>query len=99
MRHSELGPSKAHRYRRCHGSVNAERGLPDDSGIEAAQGQCFHEYADLCLTFGLDPHVFIGKPFQLDFGTGRPDHQAMADEVLRRVAELLPEGYRGAYRL
>ncbi len=42
--------------------------------------------------------VVIGKPFQLDFGTGRPDHQSMADEVLRRVAELLPEGYRGAYR-
>lgn len=82
MRHSELGPSKAHRYRRCHGSVNAERGLPDDSGIEAAQGQCFHEYADLCLTFGLDPHVFIGKPFQHDkFGVLIFDQQ-MADNMI-----------------
>ena len=47
------------------------------------------------------PHVrvVIGKPFQLDFGDGRPDHQAIADEVLRRVGALLPEGYRGEYRL
>jgi 1-acyl-sn-glycerol-3-phosphate acyltransferase len=41
--------------------------------------------------------VVIGKPFHLNFGDGRPDHQAMADEVLRRVAELLPAGYRGHY--
>jgi 1-acyl-sn-glycerol-3-phosphate acyltransferase len=41
--------------------------------------------------------VVIGEPFHLDFGEGRPDHQAMADAVLRRVAALLPEGYRGAY--
>ena len=82
MRHSELGPSKAHRYRLCAGSVNAERGLPDDSGIDAAQGQCFHEYADLCLTFGLDPHVFIGKPFQHDkFGVLFFD-QEMADNMI-----------------
>lgn len=63
MQHSEKGPSGAHRWRRCAGSINAERGLPDDSGIEAAEGQVFHEYADLCLTFGLDPDVFVGKPF------------------------------------
>ena len=82
MLHSEKGPSKAHRWRRCPGSIAAERGLPDDSGIEAAQGQCFHEYADLCLTFGLDPQVFVGKPFQHDkFGVILFD-QEMADNML-----------------
>ena len=80
--HSEKGPSKAHRWRRCPGSIAAERGLPDDSGIEAAEGQVFHEYADLCLTFGLDPHVFVGKPYEhekfgLLFFT-----QEMADNML-----------------
>ena len=42
--------------------------------------------------------MVIGKPFTPDFSGGRPDHQAVADEVLRRVAELLPESYRGEYR-
>ena len=80
--HSEKGPSKAHRWRRCPGSIAAERGLPDDSGIEAAQGQVFHEYADLCLTFGLDPHVFIGKPYEHEkFGLLFFD-QEMSDNML-----------------
>ena len=38
-----------------------------------------------------------GEPFSLELeGRGRDD-QAIADEVAARVAELLPEGYRGWY--
>lgn len=43
--------------------------------------------------------MVIGRPFTPAFGGGRPDHQAVADDVLRRVAELLPESYRGEYPL
>lgn len=43
--------------------------------------------------------MIIGEPFTPDFSGGRPDHQAVADEVLRRVAALLPEEYRGEYRV
>jgi 1-acyl-sn-glycerol-3-phosphate acyltransferase len=43
--------------------------------------------------------MVIGKPFRPDFDGGRPDHQEVADAVMRRVAELLPEGYRGEYRV
>jgi 1-acyl-sn-glycerol-3-phosphate acyltransferase len=43
--------------------------------------------------------MVIGKPFCPDFSAGRPDHQAVADAVMRRVAELLPESYRGEYGL
>jgi 1-acyl-sn-glycerol-3-phosphate acyltransferase len=42
--------------------------------------------------------MVIGKPFHPDFSGGRPDHQAVADAVMRRVAELMPERYRGEYR-
>jgi 1-acyl-sn-glycerol-3-phosphate acyltransferase len=42
--------------------------------------------------------VTIGKPFLPNFGPGRPDHQAVADEVMEQIAALLPEGYRGEYR-
>jgi len=43
--------------------------------------------------------MVIGKPFQPDFSGGRPNHQEVADAVMRRVAELLPESYRGEYRV
>lgn len=41
--------------------------------------------------------VVIGKPFVLDFSTGKPDHQALADQVMQRIAELLPAHYHGLY--
>jgi len=43
--------------------------------------------------------VQIGRPFTPDFGTGRPDHQAVADDVMARIAALLPARYRGEYRV
>lgn len=42
--------------------------------------------------------VQIGPPFTPDFGTARPDHQAIADDVMDRIAALLPARYRGEYR-
>lgn len=58
--HFSRGPSGAHRWRKCPGSIREERGLPDTAGIEAALGTVFHEYAAVCLETGLDPFVFIG---------------------------------------
>ena len=56
--HSVLSPSSAHRWRNCAGSVNAERGLPDIVGREAAEGTLFHEHAELALRFGIAPKHF-----------------------------------------
>lgn len=46
--------------------------------------------------------VWIGKPFtvdQLELDPSEPDEkQALADAMMRRVAELLPPEYRGLYR-
>ncbi len=56
--HSTLGPSAAHRWRPCPGSVAAEAGLPDEVGFEAAEGTVFHEYAADCLQFGFEPEDF-----------------------------------------
>lgn len=58
IEHSPRGPSGAHRWRRCPGSINAERGLPDKVGREAAVGTIFHKYAALCVQHDLDPHDF-----------------------------------------
>ena len=39
-----------------------------------------------------------GLPFDATSAAGgRPDDQEMADQIARRIAELLPEEYRGAY--
>lgn len=80
--HSRLSPSSAHRWRKCSAAPNQEAGLPDESTIYAAEGTVFHEYAALCLDFGLDPQVFVGKPMEVE------DHgvllftQEMADNML-----------------
>lgn len=59
--HSKRGPSTAHRWRRCPGSVRLSEGLPDTAGYEAALGTVFHEHAAMCLEFGLDPDVLVGS--------------------------------------
>jgi hypothetical protein len=65
--HSVLSPSSAHRWRRCAGSVNAERGIPDRVGREAAEGTLFHEHAEIALRLGIDPYYFrTGLPNIID---------------------------------
>lgn len=59
--HSSLGASKAHRYRRCPGSIRAEEGLPDNAGEHAAQGTVFHEFAALAVEHGADPLAMVGS--------------------------------------
>lgn len=41
--------------------------------------------------------VVIGRPFRPAAGPGKPDHQAVADQIMGEVARLLPPAYRGAY--
>jgi 1-acyl-sn-glycerol-3-phosphate acyltransferase len=46
-------------------------------------------------------HVVVGKPFTLnldDEGMDRDIRQAAADEIMCKIAELLPEDYHGHYR-
>lgn len=47
-----------------------------------------------------DFHVHIGKPFVIDTGPGRVNgevRQAIADEIMVRLASLMPPAYHGAY--
>lgn len=67
LEHSIRGPSGATGWRRCKGKINAERGLPDVPTRAAAEGTVFHEYAAMCLMFGLDPEDFpLGVKHQQD---------------------------------
>jgi len=81
--HSERGPSTAHRWRPCPGSVRLSRGLPNTAGIEAAYGTVFHDFAADCLELGLDPQGFVGDRMWVDEEHGWITFdQAMADNML-----------------
>lgn len=56
--HAIRAPSAAAGWRRCKGKINAEAGLPDRVGREAAEGTIFHEHAELALRLGLGPKHF-----------------------------------------
>lgn len=64
--HSSLGPSGAHRYRRCPGAPALEAQVPNRAGIEAAYGTCFHEAAAICLEFGIEPEALIGMEVRVE---------------------------------
>jgi 1-acyl-sn-glycerol-3-phosphate acyltransferase len=47
-----------------------------------------------------DFHIRTGKPFRLNLSDSMPDKEArqvIADEIMYKIAELLPERYRGVY--
>jgi hypothetical protein len=82
IEHSERGPSTAHRWRPCPGSVLKSRGLPDEAGIEAALGTVFHEVAAHCLDLGVHPDGFIGIDYEIKPHGIIPFDQEMANNML-----------------
>jgi len=80
--HSERGPSTAHRWRKCPGSVRLSRGLPNTAGIEAAYGTVFHDFAADCLELGLDPQGFVGDRMEVEGWGELVFDQEMADNML-----------------
>jgi hypothetical protein len=80
--HSSLGASKAHRYRRCPGSIRAEEGLPDNAGEHAAQGTVFHEFAALAVAHGANPLSMVGATHYVENFGDLPFTQEMAVAML-----------------
>lgn len=67
--HASKGPSGASKYLRCLGSINAERGLPDNAGFEAAEGTVFHGWVELVLKTGIEPHdILFGTETTVEAG-------------------------------
>jgi len=67
--HATLGPSGASKYLRCVGAPNAEKGLPDNAGFEAAEGTVFHGWVEVCLKAGLEPHdIELGTETTVEAG-------------------------------
>ncbi len=80
--HSERSPSTAHRWRLCRGSVEEERGLPDDVGEDAIQGTVFHDFAGDCLEVGIDPFHFVGDRMWVD---DAEDYREFTQEMANKM--------------
>lgn len=79
--HATKGPSGASAYLRCAGKINAERGLPDNAGYEAAEGTVFHGWVEICLKTGLDPHdIVLGTETTVE--AGGKEYTIPYDEVM-----------------
>jgi 1-acyl-sn-glycerol-3-phosphate acyltransferase len=60
-----------------------------------------HFWSNLKHLRRTDFHIAVGKPFQLDTNgeaLSRDARQVVTDEIMYKVAELLPEHYRGYYK-
>jgi Protein of unknown function (DUF2800) len=60
MAHAFLSPSGAPAWTRCEAKVHLERGMPDKSGKDAAEGTAAHFLRAHCLTTGQDTAHHIG---------------------------------------
>jgi hypothetical protein len=62
--HAELGASVASRWMACPGSIRLSREVPHGGGSNnssfAQEGTRAHALAELCLTKGVDPDVYVG---------------------------------------
>lgn len=61
--HAVLGPSSAHRWRKCTASVQASHGEPNDAGEAARMGTACHAASAECLLGNAVPHDFLGRKF------------------------------------
>ena len=59
--HAVLGPSSAHRWIPCPGSIRLSAGVPNYSNAHAREGTAAHQVADECLKGGYNPVDFEGE--------------------------------------
>lgn len=62
--HVELAPSAAHRWMKCPGSVDAERGLPDDESPHAREGTAAHALAEMAFVHNRSCETWLGDEIE-----------------------------------
>lgn len=62
--HAKLGPSAAHRWLHCPGSVILEANLVDEGSEFAKEGTAAHALAEWCLREGIYPSEMIGDTLE-----------------------------------
>jgi hypothetical protein len=61
--HAENSPSSSEAWSTCADYINANRGLPDETSWQAAEGTMAHTISEECLQNGQDAADFIGQTF------------------------------------
>ena len=69
--HSKLGPSAAHRWLECPGSVAATEHIPNKSTWFALEGTAAHEFVEFCLSRTKDPRDWQGGVIDLQGADGK----------------------------
>ena len=83
-KHSIYGPSSAHRWLNCPGSIKAESEMPEPPESEfASEGSAAHHLAEVCLKDGKSTTGFLGCAFP-EFPDNQVD-QEMVDYVQEYV--------------
>ncbi len=65
-KHSKLGPSAAHRWLHCTGSVAMTRNIENKSTVFALEGTAAHEFNEFILATGRDPQDWLGGVVDLE---------------------------------
>lgn len=97
MEHSTRSPSGAHGWRRCAGKINAEVGLPDTAGPEAAAGTMFHDYAEIALSQRFHPldlasgETRIINGFTVTFSEEMKEHMVRGYEFIMEILRENPD--------
>lgn len=89
--HSLLGPSKAHRWTRCTGSLAACKHLPKlPTGEHAAEGTAYHIIAERALEYDKPCAFWIGETVEVDPFAVKIDAEnaAQAQVYVDRVRQL-----------
>ena len=63
--HSRIGPSAAHRWTACPGSVGRSKHIPNRSTFFTQEGTAAHEFAEHIMTTGHEPSKFLGGAVNL----------------------------------
>lgn len=77
-KHAPIGPSSAHRWLECPGSVEANIDKPWEQSVYAQEGSSAHALLELCLRLDDSPFNYVGKRMEADL---LPTTEAMAEAV------------------
>lgn len=83
MAHAFLSPSGAPAWTRCEAKVHLEKGLPDRSGKDAAEGTAAHFLRAHCLNTGEDTAQHLGRQIAL---WSHPESDSSGEDFLDDLA-------------